>query len=1224
MSNLQKSKKNERIRNSDLDEIIINSIRNRGLYPHIVESFNTLCTSGISEILTNLFRIEQVVPISRTESELDRQISSVKFEVKFLKVNMSKPMEEGIPVFPVYARKKDKSYMSTIHADITISATAYLHNGETKVKEQTLKNYEIAEMPIMVGSILCHTYGMTREALERIGENPSDPKLIFIINGSEWTINNLISRKYNLWYIYKNNYNRELARAEFISIPGDSFENSSEIIIRYYDRGEITIQLVSDRYFKVVEIPFYVILKLFGMPTEKIIVNNIAPMTESNEILIKMREILATACTTHYSCVNTDYRVLNDQSDIITALIEDIATKYTDSKGIVSLDERQKSILIEKKILKENIMFNFDKNVLPHQGVTSANRFNKALYICIGVRKMIDCYFGIIPQTDRDSSEYKRIHPVGDSIARMFKKETNKEIISQLRKTLNEMAANNSFYDYDLEAALKIAFKSAVLKNRIIANFNQGMAEKVVNNETIKNRTPSENIKRKNHLNLLNGGTIMRTTHSSQSKHNERAFEMRAVKPQFPGTTCVIQSGEGINAGMIQNTTLSTRLSTNSSTEIMITILFEHEAIIPYNKIFGINTTYTKVYVNGRWIGYVKKPILLYQYFRERRRGWDAINCKRIENDIIDRYMTMCWNNVQKEIDFRTDRGRPSSPYIIVYNNLNPIGQHILGSRGDPYTGEGFEQRTLITMEHIKGLQTNKITTDDLFREGIIDYIAPEELKQIICAESIELINERRYDFYHLYTHLTIPSSLISITSALTPFPHECPPGRIILAGNHIRQSCDSSYRYDTRYDKQAYYQSQTQFPIVYTITNLFAGSSGINAYIAVGSFDGANIEDSLVQNKSFVERGAYHVLKYTYFTRALEANESFGKPDYTNTEHINKEANYSKLNQEGYIPPGTYVQAGDVIIGCLFNYQEAKVGNYNYRDISEIYNLNEPGYVVDVDIDNNSSFNKFIKLRIEISRPMGTGEKMASRNGQKGMAALSVPQSDMPFTSAGIIPAYIISPNAFPSRGTTNQLKESICGKVASWYGKTCNGSLMVETSMDTVCQEMLKLGWSFNGTDVMYFGRTGKVYNMNIFIGPVYQCRLQKFSAESAYAVGNNGPISYTTRQPIGGQTRGGGLKLGEMEKDNLAGAQGAIRFFTDKSYHDSDGIDIYICRTCGYEAIGNDEHKIYICNICGPQGVIIKFPTRFNPHLIKMLFSGMGAKLRYIMRPTELLEK
>ena len=56
----------------------------------------------------------------------------------------------------------------------------------------------------------------------------------------------------------------------------------------------------------------------------------------------------------------------------------------------------------------------------------------------------------------------------------------------------------------------------------------------------------------------------------------------------------------------------------------------------------------------------------------------------------------------------------------------------------------------------------------------------------------------------------------------------------------------------------------------------------------------------------------------------------------------------------------------------------------------------------------------------------------------------------------------------------------------------------------------------------------------------------------------------------------------KTSEMEKDTII-SHGAGHFIMEKFRDDSDGFDIYVCRTCGNFAIVNEEENIAICNTC-----------------------------------------
>ncbi len=1232
----------------DLNEIVINDIMNNGLFPHQKDSMNIFYVEGLNLILTKLFKIEKMVANTRVETEMDRNIATIKFEVIFIKVNLIKPFDiDNKPLLPADCRLKDRTYCGNLLADIMVRATAFLRNGEQLMQESKIENHLIAELPIMVGSKFCHTYGLSSLALEQISEDPGDPQGYFIINGSEWSINNLVSRKYNIWYAYHNEHNKEHARSEFISQPGDSFENSSEMIIRYMFDGTLTITLTSDKYLKELEIPFFVILKILGLVTEKSIIDNIIPLSfagakdtnsldfaegkieKNNDLAHKMREILETAFLVKYPQCTQDLRLINDFGNLGEALIHELALKYLATKGATSLEERQKNLRLEENILREVIMQNLDNNILPHIGKSPQHRFEKALNICIGIRKMLEVYYDIIPSTDRDSHEMQRVFPSGDSFAKMFKKEFNRAIVNPMRMIFENMANTSAFNDYDLVAAVKAGCKSSSLKARIISNINQGMSEKVVDGQIIKNRMPSENLKRKNHLNLINNGTIKRSINSAQVFSNDRSREIREAQSSQVHTGCNLQTAENAAVGTVQNTTLGLKISTSTSTDIMKSVLFElvgrtdELEIIPYQKIFGINNTYTKIFVNGLWIGYSKHPAALYRYFKDRRRGFSSSTSfsrsEKEERDILDRYMTISWNNVQKEFDFRTDRGRSLAPMVIVYNNNTPMGQRLLGTKCNPKTGEGFEQRTLITPEIIQGLREGKISTEELFNRGMIDYIAPEELRQIICAENLEELEEHRNDFYLIYTHVCIPATLLSITSSLTPFLHNGPPTRASLAGNHIRQACGYyATNFNKRFDKQGYNLIHSQTPLLQTITNRFTIAFGQNTETAIMTYGGGNIEDSLVLNETAAQRGAFNLNKYTFIKVTLEKDEIFGIPDEKNTDNIrHKTANYSKLGPLGFTPRGTRIVRGDVLIGKLVKYTEIKVNNKIYKDVSEIYEDDETAYVVGVETGVDGELNSFVKIRLEIPRVLSKGQKFASRNGQKGMTAASLTQSDMPFTSAGIIPTFLLGPHAFPSRMTINQLFESIYSKLAGIKGCIFDGSFTVKTNVPWIAKELRARGYHHNGTEILFNGRTGKHMNCNIFIAPTYYGRLQKFSEEGAYAIGETGQKSFISRQPISGRARNGGIRLGEMEINNLH-SHGCMRFLHSKLRNDCDGIDIYICRNCGNKCVGNDTLRIYQCNFCGPKARIFKFPTRFAAYSLLTKFEGLGARLKFITAP------
>jgi DNA-directed RNA polymerase beta subunit len=69
--------------------------------------------------------------------------------------------------------------------------------------------------------------------------------------------------------------------------------------------------------------------------------------------------------------------------------------------------------------------------------------------------------------------------------------------------------------------------------------------------------------------------------------------------------------------------------------------------------------------------------------------------------------------------------------------------------------------------------------------------------------------------------------------------------------------------------------------------------------------------------------------------------------------------------------------------------------------------------------------------------------------------------------------------------------------------------------------------------------------------------------------------------TRQPIEGRARGGGLRLGEMEQQALAGHGASLLL---KERYDSDKTVVYICRECGNMTYEDVIRNKVVCNLCG----------------------------------------
>lgn len=205
-----------------------------------------------------------------------------------------------------------------------------------------------------------------------------------------------------------------------------------------------------------------------------------------------------------------------------------------------------------------------------------------------------------------------------------------------------------------------------------------------------------------------------------------------------------------------------------------------------------------------------------------------------------------------------------------------------------------------------------------------------------------------------------------------------------------------------------------------------------------------------------------------------------------------------------------------------------------------------------------------------------------SSRNGNKAIVAAMWPVEDMPYDENGVTPDIIINPHGLPSRMVVGQLIETLEAMYAVNEGVFVESSPFRDIDIKHVMGILeKKYGIKYGGHKRLFNGKTGNWLDTLIFMGPVGYQRLQKFVVDESYAVAT-GPSSSLERQPLDGRSNEGGLRLGEMECWVLA-SHGAMRAMSHKLYEHSDGIELFVCRTCGQRAIVNEKLGIFKCKSC-----------------------------------------
>jgi len=186
------------------------------------------------------------------------------------------------------------------------------------------------------------------------------------------------------------------------------------------------------------------------------------------------------------------------------------------------------------------------------------------------------------------------------------------------------------------------------------------------------------------------------------------------------------------------------------------------------------------------------------------------------------------------------------------------------------------------------------------------------------------------------------------------------------------------------------------------------------------------------------------------------------------------------------------------------------------------------------------------------------------SMHGQKSTIGLTLSSSDMPFTESGLVPDIIINPQAIPKRMTTGHIMEQKFGKLAVLKGENFDGTPFQDINYDEISKELENFGFDKSGCEIMYDGFSGRKMNVHIYIGPIYYQRLRHLVSNKVHAIAL-GPTTLMTRQPTGGRSKDGGLRIGEMERDALI-SHGLSLFLKERLVDCSDIYEAFVCDICG----------------------------------------------------------
>ena len=1000
------------------------------------------------------------------------------------------------------------------------------------------KPIHIGDIPIMVKSTGCLLRNFSEQKLIEQGEDSNDPGGYFIINGSERVIVGLEDLSYNKIIADEERVGgKKVFKAKvYSSIVG--YRAKLELILK--DDGLVVAKIPGSP----VDIPVVILIRALGLESDKDIADTVS-------LVDRVQDRLESSF---------------EKTDVTTS-----------KDAIVYISKRIAPGMLEEFQIKraETLL---DWGLLPHLGKLPEHRKEKAQFLGEAICKLLEVELGWIETDDKDHYGNKVIKFAGQMLADLFRtafRNLVRDMKYQLERSGQKRGINA------VAAAIRPGIISDKLNNAI-ATGNWGRGRVGV----------TQLLDRTNYLSTI---SHLRRVQSPLSR-TQPNFEARDLHSTHFGRICPSETPEGSNCGLVKNLALSAIISVSAPSEEIIEKLFESQVIHFSEVKSDVKKLGTKIFVDGKLIGYHKDGGWLVDELREMRRT------SRIHHHIGISLHTPEEPEATKRLYVNCNAGRVLRPLIIIKDN-----------------------KSTLTVELLDKISKRLISWNDLIKMGVIELVDANEEENCYITFSDKQIKK--------FTHLEIyPSSILGAGASIIPYPEHNQSPRNTYESAMAKQSLGfSSPMMNTSTYVRQHLMLYPQTPIVTTqamgLLGLEKRPAGQNCVVAVLPFDGYNIEDAIVLSKATVDRG----IGRTFFYRIYESEakqypggmrDNFEIPNSEeNIRGYKGEKSYRLLEEDGIIASESNVTGGDILIGktspprFMEEFREFEVQGPYRRDTSVAIRPSETGVVDTIVMTQSNEGGKMFKVRIRDMRVPEIGDKFASRHGQKGVLGILAKNEDLPYTSDGMTPDVLINPHAFPSRMTVGMMLESITGKAAALRGKKFDGSAFVGEKLSEVREIMESSGFKYSGKEKMYDGRTGKPFPVDVFIGVVYYQKLHHMVADKIHARAR-GQVQMLTKQPTEGRARGGGLRFGEMERDCII-AYGASMILKDRLLDESDKTSIFICERCGLLAYHDVKQRRYICRVCGDKAEISSVSVAYAFKLLLQEMQSLNIAPRLLVK-------
>ena len=1135
---------------------------------HHIDSFDQFITEDLPTILKSnnpILILKELIP--RTNTYMYRVeifvggLTGDEIEIGTPTISLQKTKEVRV-LFPNEARLRNLTYASTIYANVIVRITITMPDSDTP-PTTTVREYRrmpLFQLPLLLHSRFCILHNKPASFLKEAGECPQDQGGYFIVGGSEKVLITRQEQAFNTFYVQSQPNNDEVQTYGNITCLSSETRQVKVVSfawVRSTDTLVVTLPYVRK------PVPIILLFRAMGIQADEDILRLIYPDLESAEAKLAVPLLLPSIAE---------------------------AFPFMDSFSAIQFIKAMTKGFSEEHVY--DILFN---QTFIH--ISDKHGGSRAHFLADCVRRFMRVHLGIDPNADKDDTRSQRALTSGHLIRMLFANAYN-----NWKKAVR--LAIDSEYAYHVEI---------YAGEKFVNIFSEGNTEKLFNLKLI-----TEGIMRGFKGRWVTGGSggggalghsdeksgvlqaMSRISYLDFMSHTRRVvlnFDtgMKITRPRQLHTSqygyyCTNETPGGASIGITKNLSMMTLISIATDPKPVVRFLIERGWVIPCSEMrTDIQQIAVPFFLNNGIIGYTLQPFEVTKVLKLMK--WTGC---------LPAMTSIGFSIRNRRVFLFLDEGRPVRPLIHLSERAFALSKETLESATSwkslvmgklPLTSnlEIMSSKFTDPLAEASGPQPFSKYKEALEPYiGVIEYVDPYEQNEAFIVNFPEHITESAS---HIEIH---PCTIVSIVNGMVPFANFNQSPRNQLSCSQSKQAVGMyATNFQNRYDNAANVLCYGEAPLVRTITYDILGEGvmpyGHNLVMAIMPFQGYNQDDGIVFNEDAFQRGMFRNINY----RSYETFEEMDKVASTrsviaNPLRINQWTDlkpgydYTKLDERGIIKVGEFVDENTVIVGKYIQDKSGKI-----KDASLTPQVWTSGRVESVVVTVNNLDMLLVKVRITQDRIPELGDKFSTRHGQKGTIGMRFRAHDLPRTADGLVPDMLVNPHCIPSRMTVAQLMEMIFGEVC--YKNSMIGDATLFMSDPSAVEAIGRIlegqfGMEKTGNQIMYDGCSGVQMATTVFMGPVYAMRL-KHMVEDKWNARAEGRREQKTHQPTGGRGAQGGLRIGEMERDALAG-HGIVGFLKESLMERADKTDIRICDGCGTVPIFNARQNLFVCPLCdGP---------------------------------------